>query len=138
MIRCTGVNVDLNAIPFQTELERVVGFALGSCDLIGQMAAPDYVDKLPILYSEFAEAAEHHAGAPPEDILFSGPEELMARTPVFWERYVRPKIERDFLGLYRFLNRPSTHGPNYYVERIQGNLDRVRARLGAQTEARPA
>ena len=36
---------------------RIVGFALGTADLLGQMAAPDYVDKLPVLYDEFVEAA---------------------------------------------------------------------------------
>src|SRR5690606_10931 len=44
MIRCTGVNVNLAAIPFQSEEERIAGFALGTADLLGQMAAKDYVD----------------------------------------------------------------------------------------------
>ena len=57
MIRCTGVNAALSVIPFQSEMEKVAGFALGTADLLGQMAAEDYVDKLPILYAEFAEAA---------------------------------------------------------------------------------
>ena len=48
MILCTGVNARLeDAIPFQNESERITGFALGSADLMGQMAAADYVDKLP-------------------------------------------------------------------------------------------
>ena len=34
----------------QSELERVLGFALATADLVGQMAADDYVDKLPELY----------------------------------------------------------------------------------------
>src|SRR5438034_10587676 len=55
MIQCTGVDAVLSVIPFQDELEKVVGFALGTADLLGQMAAEDYADKLPILYSEFAE-----------------------------------------------------------------------------------
>src|SRR5690349_9611354 len=36
MIRCTGVNVDLAAIPFASDLERTVGYALGTADLLGQ------------------------------------------------------------------------------------------------------
>ncbi len=44
MIRCTGDNVKLDTIQFQDELERIVGFALGTSDLLGQMAASDYVD----------------------------------------------------------------------------------------------
>jgi hypothetical protein len=39
MIRCTGVNADLGAIPFTSDLEKAVGFALGTADLRGQMAA---------------------------------------------------------------------------------------------------
>src|ERR1043165_2090040 len=62
MIACTGVNVNLGAIAFASELERNVGFALGTADLLGQMAAHDYIDKLPILYSEFAESARYNAG----------------------------------------------------------------------------
>lgn len=49
MIRCTGVNVDLAVIPFQGEWDKTLGFALATADLLGQMAADDYVDKLPVL-----------------------------------------------------------------------------------------
>src|SRR5262245_54196645 len=62
MICCTGVNADLQSIPFRSPLERVLGFALATADLLGQMAARDYVDKLPILYLEFAEAVQHDGG----------------------------------------------------------------------------
>ena len=57
MIFCTGINAALDKIPFQSEAEKIVGFALGTADLLGQMAADDYVEKLPVLYAEFAEAA---------------------------------------------------------------------------------
>src|SRR5688572_29608549 len=59
MIRCTGIEAPLAKIPFQGELEKIVGHALATADLLCQMAADDYVDKLPILYAEFAEAARH-------------------------------------------------------------------------------
>src|SRR5213594_4251720 len=42
MIRCTGVDARLSEIPFQNEMEKIVGFALGTADLLGQMAAEDY------------------------------------------------------------------------------------------------
>src|SRR2546421_4262708 len=45
MICCTGVDAKLSAIPFQSEQERIVGFALGTADLLGQMAADDYVEQ---------------------------------------------------------------------------------------------
>jgi hypothetical protein len=126
MIRCTGVNADLSAIPFTHEMEKIAGFALGTADLLGQMAAPDYVEKLPVLYMEFAEAARYSGNSSSKSILFSSAEDLMRNTPGFWQNYVFPKINRDFGGLHRFLNEPYPDGPNIYLESIEMNLARLR------------
>ena len=126
MIRCTGVNVDLSTIPFADELERNVGFALGTADLLGQMAAPDYVEKLPVLFLEFAEAALYNGPDSPKSITFQTAGDLMRSSPVFWEKYVWPKINGDFGGLYRFLADPYPSGPNYYLNCIETNLSRLR------------
>jgi hypothetical protein len=136
MIRCTGVNVKLDSIQFQDEMERIAGFALGTADLLGQMAAPDYVDKLPTLYSEFAEAARSSPdGKMKAGGFFTSAEDLMSKTPLFWDNYVRKKISRDFLGLYRALNDPYPDGPNPYLERIEANIARLRREIEAR--ARP-
>jgi hypothetical protein len=133
MVRCTGVNVKLDAVQFQSPLERVVGFALGTADLLGQMAAPDYVDKLPTLYTEFAEAARSSSdGRMKAGGFFSSAEDLMLKTPIFWENYVWNKINHEFLALYRFLNDPYPNGPNAYIERIQSNMARLRRELAAR------
>ncbi len=129
MIRCTGVNVDLKAIPFSADWARIIGYALGTADLLGQMAAGDYVEKLPILYEEFAESATYNAGRGTGTGTFSSVDDLMRKTPLFWEHYVRPKIEHDFGGLYRFLNDPPPHGPNEYLQRIEANLKRLQELL---------
>jgi hypothetical protein len=132
MIRCTGVNVKLEAIQFQSDLERIVGFSLGTSDLLGQMAARDYVDKLPILYLEFAEAANYNAGKMKAGGFFSSADDLMQKTPLFWEKYVQSKIKRDFLGLYRFLSEPYPDGPNPYLEQIEANVTRIRRELASR------
>jgi len=46
MIRCTVRKANLALIPFQKR-GRKRRFALGTADLLGQMAADDYVEKLP-------------------------------------------------------------------------------------------
>ena len=122
MIRCTGVNVKIEAIPFQGEVERAIGYCIGTADLVGQMAAPDYVDKLPILFAEFAESAVYSG----TKMMFESAEQLMKMTPTFWEKYVRPKIEKDFQGVYRFLNEPYPDGPNEYLAQIEANIERTR------------
>lgn len=125
MIRCTGVDVDLPAIPFQSQLERVVGFALGTADLLGQMAAPDYVEKLPMLFAEFQEAAAFSPAKATTGSVFRTPDELIRNTPAFWSRYVRTKIDREFAGLYRFLECPYPGGPNPYLLAIEANIQRI-------------
>jgi len=135
MILCTGINAPLHEIPFQSELEKIAGFALGTADLLGQMAADDYVAKLPVLYAEFAEAARHPLEQPYNIATFSGPDDLMQKTPAFWESYVRPKLERDFGGLYRFLEEPYPSGRNSYVEQVEANLEGLRRELAKNTAA---
>jgi hypothetical protein len=122
MIRCTGMGTDVSRIEFASEPERICGFALGTADLLGQMAAEDYVEKLPVLYEEFAEAGRYSGQAA---VPFSSVDDLMRKTPGFWENYVLKKIDRDFTGLYRYLAEPPPDGPNPYVARITSNLQRL-------------
>lgn len=129
MIRCTGVDASLSAIPFHGEMETTVGFALGTADLLGQMAAEDYVEKLPVLYAEFAEAARHSPDHPHFVDMFSSAEDLIQKTPAFWENFVKVRLERDFGGLHRFLNDPFPDGPNEYIRRIEANMERLRERF---------
>ena len=131
MIRCTGVEAVLSSIPFQSELEKIVGHALGTADLLGQMAADDYVDKLPILYAEFAEAAHFDKGHTDFISKFGGADDLVQRTPDFWLNFVTPKLEREFGGLHRFLNDPHPDGMNEYVRRVEANLEQIRQRAAA-------
>ena len=56
MILSTGASTAADQIPFQNEAEKITGCAVATADLLGQIAAEDYVDKLPGLYAEFAEA----------------------------------------------------------------------------------
>jgi len=129
MISCTGVDSALNEIPFQSDEEKIVGHALGAADLLGQMAAEDYVEKLPALYSEFHEAATFSKDKANMVSMFASAQDLIQKTPAFWERYVRQKLDRDFEGLYHFLNDPYPHGVNLYIEQIQSNMGKIRKQI---------
>lgn len=128
MICCTGVTADLAAIPFESELEKKMGFALGTADLIGQMAAPDYIDKLPILYLEFAESNRYNRKTNGPGV-FTSARDLRRNTPLFWQKYVLPKINGDFQKVYKFLSRPAPEGENTYLRRIESNMARLEAEL---------
>ena len=129
MIQCTAPKAVPDRIAFQNGLEMTVGCCVGTADLLGQMAADDYVDKLPVLYSEFAEAARHSCGKGSLAASFSDADDLLRKTPAFWENFVRGRLVDDFQGVYRFLNNPYPSGRNYYLQRIDANINKLRRRL---------
>lgn len=135
MIRCTGVNLKVEKIPFQTDTEKIIGYSLGSADLVGQMAASDYIDKLPILFDEFLESAQYSGGQQSKGGMFKDAEDPLRKTEGFWNFYVKPKIDGDFLAQYKFLAAPYPHGRNEYLEHIEGNVERVRRVIAALDKA---
>jgi hypothetical protein len=135
MIRCTGLDAQLDTIPFDSPVERIVGYALATGDLLGQMAAEDYVDKLPVLYNEFAEAAAYSGDKTHFVSTFVNSEDLVTRTPGFWEQSIRLKLDSELLGLWRFLNYPYPDGPNDYIARIESNMARIQGRQRASQAA---
>ncbi|HAB16188.1 MAG TPA: hypothetical protein DCE44_07045, partial [Verrucomicrobiales bacterium] len=78
--------------------------------------------------TEFAESAAYNAGRGGGGQIFSSARDLMEKTPGFWANYVRPKVEKEFLGLYRFLADPAT-GRNEYIELIEANLEHLKREL---------
>ncbi len=129
MIRCTGMEVRIGELRFARPVDRKMGCALASADLLGQMAADDYAEKLPDLFAEFAEARERNPGSDNGACRFRNVRELMLHTPEFWESHVRPRLEHDLEGMYRFLNDPWPDGPNEYTARIEANMERIRRRV---------
>lgn len=129
MIHCTGVNMELAVIPFSDDLVRMLGFALGTADLIGQMADARYLEKLEALFLEFEECRAFYQGKVPGRLIFASAGDLLQKTPWFWAKYVRPRIETDFGGLFQFLARPGRSGRNEYLERIEANIAKLRRQL---------
>ena len=133
MIRCTGLESVATSIRFQSETERVAGYALGTADLLGQMAASDYPEKLPFLYQEFREAVDF-SGGHNNPTGFSSERDLLEKTPGFWRHYVLPKFKNEFAGLYHCLDqRRGDSVTNPWVEAVETNLRRLELHLGAGT-----
>ena len=116
----------LAKIPFQSAEERIAGCALATADLLGQMAADDYVAKLSVLFEEFAEAVRF-AGSETAGMLarYKNADELRRETPRFWSSFILPRLEGEFGAQHRFLNQPWPDGPNPYLERIERNLGTI-------------
>lgn len=118
-IRCTGQSTVGMRLRFNRTDDHVVASMVATADYLGQMAASDYPDELGLLFDEFAES-DAFLGLPSSKRFFKSADHLIAGTTAFWENVVKPKLENDFLGVYRFMNQPD--GSNPYIDAIEANL----------------
>lgn len=128
MIMCTGVIVDVSKINFSCDQERICGFALGTADLLGQMAEDDYVEKLPLLFEEFMEAYEYEGLDKLEKsgvIIFDSAEALIRNTPTFYEQIVKKRF-RDMGSTYEVLALLSEDSTNPYIKAIAKNITEIK------------
>jgi hypothetical protein len=126
MIRCTGINGRPEKSVFSTELARIAACMVATADYVGQMAAPDYPEKLPLLWAEFEEA-DDFSHIPRTRRMFSSAAQLVSGTASFWLGFVRPRLETEFAGVYRYLALPYPTRRNPYLDAIERNITRIAA-----------
>jgi len=124
-IHSTGVDVKMENLTFRDARERFLGCALGTADILGQMAAPDYPERLPALYREFAEAAACSKSGNNGIAGYKSAEDLMGRTRSFYHGFVRRMLDTQWDGVYRDLAGHSPENTNHYFAAIEANLDRI-------------
>lgn len=135
-INCTGPVNEISRLKFREPVERVIGAAVATADFLGQMAAADYPDELTTLFDEFRESDDFF-GVPASRRIYASAEDLAERTPAFWREFVRPKLETEFLGVYRFLSKPYPNGENAYIRAVENNIAEI-ARRTAMSPRRTA
>ncbi|MEO0056019.1 MAG: hypothetical protein RLZZ50_1966 [Verrucomicrobiota bacterium] len=128
MIRCTGLGGRPDKSTFGSELSRLAAGMVATSDFLGQMAAPDYLEKLPLLYLEFEEA-DDFSHVPKNDRMFASTQALVAGTAGFWNHFVRPKLETEFFGVYRHLASDTPPHRNPYLDAVERNVARTAAAL---------
>jgi hypothetical protein len=126
-IQCTDPNAKPMRFGERDAMARIAGSALGAADLLAQMAAPNYPDRLAALYRELKES-DDYLDIPPAERRFKSAADLIGRTPAFWRQVVRPRLEQDLHGVYRYLSRPAPLGPNAYVDAVVRNIATIRLR----------
>ena len=129
-IICTGPQNKISLISFHREEARLFAFILVTADYLAQMSSADYVDKLPVLFREFQEAYDYEQ-VPPTKRPYHTVGELLEKTPMFWQNYVRPMLDFEAGGVHRYL---TTAGqPTPYLQAVEANLAEVRRRLQTGT-----
>ncbi len=92
-LKCTGLNVHIGQIHFESRENELMGKILGTADLLGQMSNLNYLEKLPVLFREFQE------GKVPG---YRTELELLEKTPKFWE-FTQRRLATDLGDMRRFM-----------------------------------
>ena len=129
MIDCTGVAVNVEYLPFNNDQERFLSWVLGTSDILGQMAAPDYPESLYGLYQEFAEAAAYSNANGSWIKDYSSAEDLMKKTRNFYEGYVQWMLQTQWGGVHEALLHHFDDGKNHYIECIEANIEVIEQRV---------
>jgi len=133
-INCTGPSSEIGRLHFRDPVDRVLGCALATADYLGQVAAPDYPDKLGLLFAEFSES-DSYVNLPLANRVFKSAHHLAEQTPLFWEGFVRPRLDGDFCGVYRFLASPYPTGIDACLAAAERNIAVIKQRLHASPHA---
>jgi hypothetical protein len=93
ILRCTGLNVNMNASQFIDLENEMLGKILGTADLLGQMSDRTYLEKLPFLYHEFKEGK---VGGYKSEL------DLLEKTPEFLKMTIQ-RFEDELSGVYKYM-----------------------------------
>lgn len=131
IIHFTGYEQDPEDLVVASESERVLGFLLGTADLIAQMADIDYARKCrEDLYEEFVAAGLASAGGEEscDGAIYRSADQLMRMTPAFIRNSIRVRLNGYFKGVHRYA---AAHfgGRHLYMDAIEENCRSLEATL---------
>src|SRR5712692_3092480 len=128
LVHFTGYEMEIEDIHVADPKDRLVGCLVGTADLIGQMSDRMYLEKCrQFLYKEFVFGSIARDTLPDgrEMIRYASPEDLVIKTPGFYEYVARTRIDSKLGGVDRFV---CAHfdGANPYQSEIDRNMDFLR------------
>lgn len=128
LVHFTGYEMDIDDILLHDPRDRLLGHLVGTADLIGQMSDRMYLEKCrEFLYSEFVwgSIARETLADGREIVRYASPEDLMLKTPGFYEYVARTRMEKKLGGADRYA---AAHfdGPNLYQSEIDRNMHFLR------------
>ena len=128
LVHFTGYEMDIDDIRVDDSRDRMLGCLVGTADLIGQMSDRMYLEKCrEFLFREFvwANIAREKLPDGREVVRYASPEDLIIKTPGFYEYVARTRMEKKLGAVDRFA---AAHfdGPNLYQTEIERNMSFLR------------
>lgn len=126
IVHFTGYEIELDKIQVRDPKDRMLGFLLGSADVLAQTADRCYLEKCrDFLFREFALcglAGDARPGGPKP--IYVSAEQLLAKTAAFNRQLWQERLDGYFGGAHRFLD-VHFDGPNPYGAAIDAHLSHI-------------
>ena len=124
LIHYTGYEKPVETIRLDDPRDEILGFLVGTADLLAQMSDRCYLEKCrDRLYPEFVLGgmASKTDASGQQIVIYSSAEDLLRKTPDFYERMVKPRLEQKFHNVADFAGH-YFDGQNLYQEEVDRNL----------------
>ena len=126
IVHYTGYEIALDAIVVKNEKDRMLGYMLGTADILAQTADRCYLEKCrDFLFHEFQlcglAGAQQPGGPKP---FYSSPLDLMQKSPEFNKKLWEERLDGHFEQCYRYMETHFGSG-NPYVEAIDRHMQRL-------------
>lgn len=131
VVHFTGYEIDVDDIKVADPKDRLIGHMVGTADLIGQMSDRMYLEKCrEFLYQEFVLGSIAREKLPDgrEVVRYSSPEDLIYKTPGFYEYVARDRINRKLGAADRYAE-AHFDGPSLYQIEIDSNMGYLRGAI---------
>src|SRR5262249_24004543 len=100
-ICATAISVNMDELPFREPREWLIGALVGTGDMLGQMAAEDYPERLAGLYLEFREGVQFSRFEKTSFAVYKNLLDLLQGTERFFNGYVMRMLNHEWQGVYR-------------------------------------
>jgi len=124
LVHFTGYEINIDDIELDDPRDNVLGYLLGTADLIAQMGDRCYLEKCrDRLYSEFVLAGVAVSESRPgeQNVVYASGIDLLRKTPDFFEHMARVRLDQKFDKAYRNIE-ALYRGRNPYLEFMEKNL----------------
>ncbi len=128
LVHFTGYEFDVDDIRIPEGKDRLLGYMVGTADLLGQMSDRMYLEKCrDFLYEEFVwgHIARETLPDGKEIVRYASPEDLILKTPGFYEYVARRRIDKKLGAADRYAE-AHFDGPSLYQSEIDRNMDFLR------------
>ena len=125
LVHFTGYEVALDQIKVSDPRDRMLGFLLGTADILAQTSDRCYLEKCrDYLYREFEIGGLAGASKDGTPRVYASVEDLLLKTPTYVNKLWDERLDGYFQGAHRYL---TTHfnGENPYVDQVKTHLKMI-------------